>query len=308
MSTTMEHTEDPVVDLREPPMFSIPSETPAPEPERDQAESLRRRRRVLVIALVAVVVALVAQQLLGMVMAGQRQRHLAYDVTVPDPRITAGKAYFLLQIPDIGLNKVVAEGASSSELRGGPGHVIGTAGLAKGGNVVVLGRRLRFGADFDRLGELAAGSKVYAQSRGGGVTRVYTVESVKRVSDSDPRPLRATADRLTLITSGSGLVPDTRLVVVAKADAPSPLAPKAKATADTVKIDIRALDERPIGAFELVLSMLLLVLAVIGTVIGVRRLDQSYSRASVFQAVLPIVVLLVICVVIIGDSALPATL
>jgi len=300
----MSRSDPEAVDLRE-PSFTI--ETPvAPPPEpRDHGEMLRRRRRVVVLCAVAILGVAVLQQIIGLVMADQRQRHLAHEVGTPDGKITPGEAVFVLQIPQIGVNDVVAEGASSTELRGGPGRVIGSAQLIDGGNVVVLGRSTRFGAPFARLNELRPGSVIVAQARGGGLTRSYSVAMVKEVPEDSDRPLRPGADRLTLVTSEPGVLPAKHLVVVAEPDAPPPTG-GGEPTRGAV-LAAAALDERSTSAIGLALALLLLGLAGLGAVVGVRRLNESYSKFAVAEAVLPIVMLLVIVSIVLFDSILPAT-
>ena len=317
MSATMDRSSaGATVDLRE-PEFSIPApvvvvdETPP-----DHRGALRRRRRVVVAVVVGVVVALGLQFLVGTLMAAQRQRHLAYEFTVPDAKIGPGDATMVLQAPSIGLNVVVAEGASSQELRGGPGRVIGTTELGTAGNVVVLGRSTRFGAAFARLGELAKGDQVVAKSRA-GVVRSYTVESVRSVAASSAAPLRSDDDRLTLVTSGSGLLPSTRRVVVARAVAPPVVAVGAAgATARTdgaasssppPVLGVDALDERSTSALGVVLAVLLLAGASFGGALAVRRLRRSYRVVTVIQIAIPMAVMLLIVMFIIGDSLLPTT-
>ncbi|MFN8052150.1 MAG: sortase [Acidimicrobiales bacterium] len=285
------------------PEFTIPAPPPepvAPAPEVQRA-ALRRRRRVVGIAVVSIVAALVLSQLVGLLMESQRQRHLAFDMQTPDAHITAGEAALLLQIPDIGVNVVVAEGASSEELRGGPGRVIGTANLGDGGNVVVLGRRTRFGGPFGRLGELTKGSAVVAKSRG-GIVRAYTVTSVYRTSTDNASPLRSTSDRITLVTSDGR--PTRRLVVVATADAdpPATTSPRAR-----LRLGADSLDERSTGALGTIAALVLLGGSVVAAVVGMRRLSLSYQVVTIAKVVVPIVSLLMIVGFVIGDSLLPVT-
>ena len=308
------------IDLRD-QSFTIPA-PPEPTPQAAQRPDplpvLRRRRRLVVLGLIAVVAVLLAQHLCGVLMADQRQRHLANELLTPDSDIGAGEAAMLVQIPEIGMNLVVAEGASSSELRGGPGRVIGSARVADGGNVVVLGRKLRFGAPFGRLDELAVGTPIVVRDRG-GMIRSYTVSAVERVPDDDAGPLANGQDRLTLITRGPGWLADDRLVVVAGADAPvtGPVAdpetdPGTEAApapgTEAAALSTDSLDERSTGAVGLLLGLVLLVASGWALLAGFRRLAESYRWVTVAQVVIPIGALILVVSFIIGDSLLPTTL
>lgn len=288
------------------PEFSIPSVSDVAPPRTDPTETLRRRRRLVVIVVAGIVATLVLHQVIGVVMAGQRQRHLANEVRKADASIRPGDAAMVLQIPVIDVNLVVAEGASSTELRGGPGRVIGSAQVADGGNVVVVGRRSRFGGAFERLGELTKGTAIAVQSRG-GLARTYTVSSVAQVSADDDAPLRPGKDRLTLVTSADGLLTDRRVVVVAAADGPPPEVGSG-ASASPTRLGVDALDERSTSSFGLIAAVLVLLAAVVGLMIGIRRLGTTYAWTTVAQVVVPIVALVMIVSFIIGDSLLPTTL
>ena len=316
MNATMQRRSDDGLDAGSAPAdaldqeFSIPSRIEsAPVPRIDPRVLLRRRRRIVVAVVVGLVGILALQYVVGMLMAAQRQRHLAYEVTVPDRRIEPGEPTMVLQAPSIGLNAVVVEGASSAELRGGPGRVVGTARLEDAGNVVVLGRRTRFGAAFARLGELAKGDEIAARSRA-GVVRTYTVESVTTTGSSSPKPLRSTDDRLTLVTSDDGVFPSRRLVVAARATAPPPAVgstAQAAVAGTRPRLDAGALDERPVGVVGAALGFLLVGVVVIAGSLGIRRLRQGHRLATVVQVTAPLLLLVLVVSVVIGDTLLPVT-
>lgn len=301
MSAVLDRS-DVALERRE-PEFSIPSSVTPISAHHDPTVSLRRRRRVVVALLIGLVGIVALQMVVGVLMAAQRQRHLAHEVLISDPKIGPGEAAMILQAPKIGLNVVVAEGASSKELRGGPGHVVGSAGVADGGNVVVLGRRTRFGAAFNRLGELSKGDEVVVRSRQNEV-RGYVVESVRRFETDDATPLRSAEDRLTLVTSAPGLLPTKRLVVVARALTP-PANPPAVSVASRLGAD--ALDERSTSVVGVGAGVVFLVGASIAIWIGVRRLRQTYTVVTVLQVAVPLVCVVMVVALIIGDAVLPVT-
>jgi len=129
---------------------------------------------------------------------------------VPAP----GSGVALLQVPRLGLQRVVVEGARAGDTQAGPGHVPGTAGLGQAGNSVVVGRRTAYGAAFSRLGELRAGDALVVTTVQG--QSVYRVTGVQHTS-ADVRTT-SNEDRLTLATaSGRSLLGWQRALVVTAA-------------------------------------------------------------------------------------------
>jgi sortase A len=152
---------------------------------------------------------------------GHRQDHIGAGFTgSPRSQFVPGRgdAVAVLQIPSIGLDVFVVEGDGSGELRGGPGHRMGTPVPGEVGNSVIRGHRDRFGGPFEHLDDLAEGAEVFAQSKGQPAVR-YRVVSVERVDEAESDLLGPTDDeRLTLVTSAGGRFSDDHLVVVAERD------------------------------------------------------------------------------------------
>jgi LPXTG-site transpeptidase (sortase) family protein len=96
-----------------------------------------------------------------------------------------------LMAPAIGLDVVVAEGATPSVMRRAPGHLPGSVTPGAEGVAIVTANRLGFGSFFSRLGNLAEGDQIVTQSALGRTT--YTVIEVRTVS----------ADRLDLTTDST---------------------------------------------------------------------------------------------------------
>jgi LPXTG-site transpeptidase (sortase) family protein len=96
-----------------------------------------------------------------------------------------------LMAPAIGLDVVVAEGATPSVMRRAPGHLPGSVTPGAEGVAIVTANRLGFGSFFSRLGNLAEGDRIETQSALGRTT--YTVIEVRTVS----------ADRLDLTTDST---------------------------------------------------------------------------------------------------------
>ena len=72
--------------------------------------------------------------------------------TTADP--ADGQPVGLLQIPRIGVDKVIIEGTSTTDLRQGPGHYLGTPLPGQAGNAAIAGHRTTYGAPFYNLNEL----------------------------------------------------------------------------------------------------------------------------------------------------------
>ncbi|MEX2556189.1 MAG: sortase [Actinomycetota bacterium] len=96
-----------------------------------------------------------------------------------------------LIVPAIGLDVVVAEGATPAVMRRAPGHLPGSVTPGAEGVAIVTANRLGFGSFFSRLGNLAEGDQIVTQSALGRTT--YTVIEVRTMS----------ADRLDLATDST---------------------------------------------------------------------------------------------------------
>ncbi len=89
--------------------------------------------------------------------------------TVPggyDPELLAlffpenGDALAHLEMPAIGVDKVVVRGVDVPDLRKGPGHYPSTVLPGNEGNAAIAGHRTTYGAPFNRIDELAPGDEI----------------------------------------------------------------------------------------------------------------------------------------------------
>lgn len=130
------------------------------------------------------------------------------------PSAQEGDPVALIAIPRIGLDGVVVEGSSPSDLQAGPGHFRGSPMPGEFGNVVIAARRTTYGGPFRDLDHLVNGDRLTVTTSQGVFT--YQVSGVAHTGAGAPEALNATLDsRLTLITSDPAYVPDGRLAVVA---------------------------------------------------------------------------------------------
>ena len=105
----------------------------------------------------------------------------------------------VIQIPAIGVDAVVTEGAGQWELVIGPGHLPGSAGAGGAGNCVIGAHRNLWDSTFADLPKLKPGDEVHILTPEGRST--YRIEWNKEIRTSYKKPLRNTRDaRITLVT------------------------------------------------------------------------------------------------------------
>lgn len=105
-----------------------------------------------------------------------------------------------IEIPAIGVDKVVVQGVGRRQLRLGPGHYPNTSMPGQGGNVGIAGHRTTYGAPFNQVDRLQPGDPIVVTTLAG--TFRYEVTGQQVVYPSDSWVLRAPAagepERLTL--------------------------------------------------------------------------------------------------------------
>jgi sortase A len=99
--------------------------------------------------------------------------------------IPNGRPLALLEIPKIGLQRVLLEGADRDDLRKGPGHISTTALPGQPGTVGVAGHRTTSGAPFCRLDELAKGDRVVIMTQATVFTYTVRRTAIMRPSDTE---------------------------------------------------------------------------------------------------------------------------
>ncbi|HUF33810.1 MAG TPA: class E sortase [Acidimicrobiales bacterium] len=135
--------------------------------------------------------------------------------TAPPP--VKGDAVARLQIPRIGVDKVVVEGVSLDDLKRGPGHFPGTPLPGELGNSAIAGHRTTYGAPFYDIGELEEGDEILVTTPRGEFR--YLVSSVTVVRPDQVEVLDPSDDaRLTLTTCHPRFSARQRLIVVATLD------------------------------------------------------------------------------------------
>ena len=107
-----------------------------------------------------------------------------------------------LQIPRIGYDEYVLEGASARILAFGPARLLSSARPGEAGNLVIAGHRTSW---FRPLEKVQSGDRIslewYDEASHKLLTREYAVEEIRVVMPENVEPLAPTADdALTLIT------------------------------------------------------------------------------------------------------------
>jgi len=286
------------------PSGTGPSAAPAPAAVSPPAD-LRTWvvRGLVLLALVLVAIAVVAYPI-GPMFEARSQVQLTQDLQLsvdeaygaandslegsvaPTRSVPIGDPVALLQITRLREQQAVTEGASSSILRGGVGHVLGTAAPGQPGNAVLAGRNAAFGGPFSSLDTLHSGDPVILQTTQGKV--VYVVEKVThdQVTDAlyDPTP----TDQLTLITSDSVLPWNSvrATIVIAKLRGPAfvPTPQNGFATEQ----DGRHGESSAWALF--VLEGLGLAAGLVGAVLAYRRLSRPMAYLVTTPALLALVV------------------
>ncbi len=137
--------------------------------------------------------------------------------TVPPPDVKEGDPLARIEIPKIGVDKIVVAGVALSDLRKGPGHYPNTPLPGQLGNAAIAGHRTTYGAPFFRVDELAAGDEIIVTTVQG--TFRYLVTEIKIVKPTDFSVLDPTPDAtLTLTSCNPRYSSRQRIVVKARLD------------------------------------------------------------------------------------------
>ncbi|MCC4250255.1 sortase [Microbacterium testaceum] len=105
----------------------------------------------------------------------------------------------ILSIPQLGVEEVIVEGTSSSQLMQGPGHRRDTVLPGQAGVSVVMGRAAAFGGPFGRLQSLQPGETFTVRTGQG--EQVFEVLGVRYAGDPTPPAPARDESRLILTTA-----------------------------------------------------------------------------------------------------------
>jgi sortase A len=231
-------------------------------------------------------------------------------VTAPDlPQTDLGQPVATLQIPTIGLDQVVVQGAGPAELASGPGHYPGTPLPGQAGNAAIAGHRTTHGHPFYDLQALVDGDDVVVTTVQG--VFVYVVVDSTVVDPSDTAVLSPTATpMLTLTTCNPRFSAAQRLVVRAALEqsalfadpAPGPTVPMGRTARSRSPGDLGPGPLSGQGWPGLAAWLGLLVVTGVGTVVGARRVRPRWAA---YAAGAPLLALAVTGLIVQLDTLLP---
>jgi sortase A len=148
----------------------------------------------------------------------------ATTVGPPPPPPTEGDAVARIRIPAIGVDKIVVEGVTLSDLKKGPGRYPDSPLPGQPGNAAIAGHRTTYGAPFNRIDELRPGDEILVTTQQGAFR--YEMSEQQIVSPSQVEVLDDFGDnRLTLTACHPKYSARQRIVVVAKLVGPAAPAP-----------------------------------------------------------------------------------
>jgi sortase A len=155
------------------------------------------------------------------------------DPNAPLPPPPAeGAAVANIRIPRIGVDKVVVEGVSVSDLKRGPGHYPDSPLPGQPGNAAIAGHRTTYGAPFNRIDELQIGDEILVTTLQGAFR--YEVSEQQIVSPDQVEVLGNFNDnRLTLTACHPKYSARQRIIVVAQLVGPAATAAEPTAPTET---------------------------------------------------------------------------
>ena len=189
-----------------------------------------RPRTIAIIASLAVVVALIGVYVGSNTWASLQQNSLRNRFNAAaarwekmDPLARSSVTYAEgdpiahIAIPSIGLDAIVAEGATAGIMRRAPGHLPASATPGESGVAIITANRFGFGSFFLRLDRLSVGDQILTQSAIGRTT--YTVTQIDVVPSDQLDLTTDSTDRVLMLFAGDRLWGGSdRLVIHALAD------------------------------------------------------------------------------------------
>jgi sortase A len=120
-----------------------------------------------------------------------------------------------IEIPKIGVDKVVVEGVGVQDLKKGPGHYPETPLPGQKGNAAIAGHRTTYGAPFNRVDELEPGDEIFVTTVQGRFRYLMVEQQI--VAPSAVEVLEDKGDnRLTLTACHPKLSARQRIIIVAE--------------------------------------------------------------------------------------------
>lgn len=215
--------------------------------------------------------------------------------------IPKGAAVALLEIPDLGLRKVVVEGTDGEQLKRGPGHLRSTFLPGQAGHAVIAGRRTTYGGPFRSLDLLRKGDEIITTTPYGKFS--YQVRLVHKLGPGKVDRLdTTTTGLLTLVTSDPSYAPTRALVVDAEltrdpSTAPDP--PRLRGQAGAISFA---------GNAAAIIAVAISGTLLFGALVLAERLYRRWRRWSTYLLTTPIILALLFAWMEALVSILPSTL
>ena len=215
--------------------------------------------------------------------------------------IAKGAPVALLEIPDLGLRKVVIEGTDGEQLKRGPGHLRSTFLPGQPGHSVIAGRRTTYGAPFHGLDLLRKGDEVITTTPYG--TFKYRVRQTSKLGPGKvDRLATSTTGLLSLVTSDPSYTPTSALVVDAELSGEPSTAPDPPRLSGQIGAISFTGNAAAIIAVALTGTLLFVAIAVADT------LYRRWRRWSTYLLTTPIILALLFAWMEGLVSILPSTL
>ena len=130
------------------------------------------------------------------------------------PPAAPGDPVARIEIPAIGVDKIVVEGVSRADLKKGPGHYPETPLPGQEGNAAIAGHRTTYGAPFHRVDELDPGDEIIVETAQGRF--LYLVREQRIVEPTQVEVLADTGrNTLTLTACHPRYSARERIVIIA---------------------------------------------------------------------------------------------
>ncbi|UDY37289.1 class E sortase [Dermatobacter hominis] len=216
------------------------------------------------------------------------------------PAPAEGEPVGIIEIPKIGLERVIVQGVTKADLKKGPGHYPGTPLPGQAGNAGIAGHRTTYGAPFNRIDELVPGDEITITTPQGRF-----LYKVIKAPDSDAAPyivkpsdvsvLEDKGDnRITLTACHPEYSARERIIVNAVLSAPpAPTSPPSKAVEKAVAASDNALDEGMAGDDSALLPAALLALAALAVGLLAWFVGKRWKRWPMWLLGTPLVLALV---------------
>ncbi len=229
------------------------------------------------------------------------------------PAPAEGEPVGVIQIPKIGLERVIVQGVSKADLKKGPGHYPGTPLPGQAGNSGIAGHRTTYGAPFNRIDELVPGDDITITTAQGRF-----VYKVIKAPDSDAAPyvVKPTDvsvlddkgdNRITLTACHPEYSAKQRIIVNAVlSEEPAPTSPPSPEVTEAVTASNNALDEGMAGDDSALLPAIALAAAALAVGIAAWFIGSHWKRWPMWVLATPAVLALVWFSYVYLDRYLPS--